>query len=62
MDGDVAHFYVIRRGFNLNLNYDVQMMDIGAALCHYSEATGKDSYFIGKPKMYNGLEYVLSVK
>jgi len=60
VDGNIAHFYVIRR-FILHLNYDFQMIDIGAALCHYSEVTGKDKFFTDNSHTYKGLEYVLSL-
>lgn len=45
IDGDIAHFYVIRR-FVLHLNYDFQMLDIGAALYHYSVVTKKIISFL----------------
>jgi len=61
IDGSVAHFYVIRK-FKLPLNYDFQMMDIGVALCHYSAVSGKYTFYMDKPKSYNNLEYIISVK
>lgn len=60
IDGDIAHFYVVRR-INLHLNYDFQMMDIGVALYHYCAPKGKVEFFIDDPKLNNGFEYVISV-
>jgi len=61
MDEGVAHFYVIR-GFHVPLKYDVQMLDMGAAVYHYCNAAGKFNCFQQNSHSKKELEYVVSVK
>jgi len=61
VEGNVTHFYVVRMNNRL-LSYDYEMMDIGAALCNYSAATGKNRFFIKEPYFENPYEYVISVE
>ena len=61
MDDGVAHFYVIRK-FYLPLNYDFQMLDLGAAVYHYCAAANKYNCFQHNFHSKNELEYVISVK
>ena len=60
MDGDIAHFYVVRRQ-NLHMNLDFQMMDVGAALYHYTAVSGNNNFFVKDPKYDIEFEYVISV-
>jgi nitroreductase len=63
----VAHFYLERtpdygKG---RLTYDIQMVDIGIALCHYELMTGPISYEIKDPGvevLSSESSYILSVK
>lgn len=61
VDNGIAHFYVIRR-FILPLNYDFQMLDLGAAVYHYCTASNKYNCFQLDAHSKQDLEYVLSVK
>ena len=61
VEGDVTHFYVVRMSNRL-LSYDYEMMDIGAALCNYSTATGKNRFLIKEPYFDIPYEYVISVE
>jgi len=61
IDNSVAHFYVIRR-FILPLNYDFQMLDLGAAVHHYCLAANKYDCFQLDAHSKEDLEYVISVK
>lgn len=61
VDNGVAHFYVIRR-FILPLNYDFQMLDLGAAVFHYCTVSNKYDSFQLDAHSKQDLEYVISVK
>ena len=61
MDKGVAHFYVIR-GFHVPLKYDVQMLDMGAAVYHYCTTARKFNCYQQNPHSKQRLEYVISVK
>ncbi|MDF1617880.1 nitroreductase family protein [Petrocella sp. FN5] len=60
-----AHFYLNRTPKYANqLGYDIQMIDMGIALCHYELATGKKNYFEKTEKLTIekvNWEYVISV-
>lgn len=60
-----AHFYIHRTPkYADQLGYDIQMVDIGIALCHYELATGNKSYY-KKTASFSVLkehwDYVISV-
>ncbi len=61
MDGDIAHFYVVRCSIVL-LDYDYQMMDMGAALFHYAAASGRNTFYFLNPELNIEYEYVVSVR
>ncbi|MEX1377824.1 MAG: nitroreductase family protein [Eubacteriales bacterium] len=61
IDQDTAHFYVIRK-FHVPLKYDVQMLDMGAAVYHYCNASKKYNCFQQNFHSKKNLEYVVSVK
>lgn len=60
-EGSVMHFYV-KRMMNRILEYDYEMMDIGAALCNYSTATGIKRFVVNEPYFECPYEYVISVE
>lgn len=61
VEGNTVHFY-IKRISNRLIDYDYEMMDIGAALCIYSSATGKNRFLDKKPHFESPYEYVISVE
>jgi nitroreductase len=60
-----AHFYIHRTPkYGEQLGYDIQMIDMGIALCHYELATGNKRYFEKTEKLSIEKEhwdYVMSV-
>lgn len=47
-DGNSFHFFIARnKGYGKALNFDIQRLDIGIAMCHF-ESTLKDLGFLGK--------------
>jgi len=65
--GDTAHFYLKRsKGFKYDEKLDMQMIDMGIALCHF-ELGAKDAgvnvqFEISDPKLTADMEYVASYK
>lgn len=60
-EGNAMHFYV-KRTANRILDYDYEMMDIGAALCNYAQATGKNRFIVKQPYFECPYEYVISAE
>ena len=65
--GDAVHFYLKRsKGFMYDERLDMQMIDMGIALCHFDLAAkelGINVQFeIADPKLCNDMEYVASYK
>lgn len=65
--GDAVHFYLKRsKGFVYDERLDMQMIDMGIALCHFDLAAkelGINAQFeIADPKLCNDMEYVASYK
>lgn len=60
-----AHFYLHRTPkYGDQLGYDIQMIDMGIALCHYELATGNKHYFEKKEKLdieKEHWEYIVSI-
>jgi hypothetical protein len=66
VDGNTVHFYLERtKNYGSSVSYDIQMLDMGIALCHYEIGLG---YFNKKPirkivdvKQIENQEYIISV-
>ena len=65
--GDAVHFYLKRsKGFGYDEKLDMQMIDMGIALCHFDLAAkelGINAQFeLADPKLCDDMEYVASYK
>lgn len=64
---DIAHLYIERTpnyGYG-KLGYDIQMVDMGIAMCHYEIAKGNVEFIMSNPKIElisEFSEYVISMK
>ena len=65
--GDAVHFYLKRsKGFMYDERLDMQMIDMGIALCHFElgakEAGVNVQFEISDPELTSDMEYVASYK